>query len=184
MVQTSSPTTSDRPLNTAWLIPNPTRHLMKTASTLIYLSSMRMCLNLFGQMWADLTLADKAVHAWWPDAPGKVSAVEFEWSPGRSRMISPGDVKRLFADHESTQDQPSHTADASARIPEAIRRELTPREEQIVHLMLDGYDNRSIAEQLSIAERTETRWTPINIWRSPRGHCRRSLNFRARNRRG
>ena len=49
------------------------------------LSSMPMCFNLFGELWADLALADKAVHTWWPDTPGTVSAVEFEWSPGRSR---------------------------------------------------------------------------------------------------
>jgi len=49
------------------------------------LSSMPMCFNLFGELWADLALANKAVHTWWPDTPGKVSAVEFEWSPGRSR---------------------------------------------------------------------------------------------------
>jgi len=48
------------------------------------LSSMPMCFNLFGPLHADLGLADKAVKAWWPDAPGKVSAVRFEWSPGRS----------------------------------------------------------------------------------------------------
>lgn len=49
------------------------------------LSSMPMCFNLFGELWADLALADIAVHTWWPDTPGTVSAVEFEWSPGRSR---------------------------------------------------------------------------------------------------
>ncbi|MDA3949477.1 MAG: hypothetical protein PF508_09630 [Spirochaeta sp.] len=36
------------------------------------LSSMPMCFNLFGELWADLALADKAVHAWWPDTPGTV----------------------------------------------------------------------------------------------------------------
>jgi hypothetical protein len=48
------------------------------------LSSMPMCFNLFGELAADLARADKAVHTWWPDAPGAVTAVEFEWSPGRS----------------------------------------------------------------------------------------------------
>ena len=54
------------------------------------LSSMPMCFNLFGELAVDLKLenkalqlADKAVHKWWPDVPGKVSAVRFEWSPGR-----------------------------------------------------------------------------------------------------
>lgn len=47
------------------------------------LSSMPMCFNLFGVLQADLTIADRAVHAWWPDVPGRVRAVHFEWSPGR-----------------------------------------------------------------------------------------------------
>ena len=48
------------------------------------LSSMPMCFNLFGELASDMTLADKAVHVWWPEAPGTVTSVEFEWSPGRS----------------------------------------------------------------------------------------------------
>jgi len=47
------------------------------------LSSMPMCFNLFGSLHDDLEAADHAVHRWWQDAPGKVSAVRFEWSPGR-----------------------------------------------------------------------------------------------------
>jgi hypothetical protein len=44
--------------------------------------STTMSLNLFGDLAADLGLADRAVHAWWPDAPGTVSDVRFEHSPG------------------------------------------------------------------------------------------------------
>lgn len=47
------------------------------------LSSMPMCFNLFGELASDLSLADHAVHTWWPDTPGRVSSVQFEWSPGR-----------------------------------------------------------------------------------------------------
>jgi PD-(D/E)XK nuclease superfamily len=39
--------------------------------------------NLFGEPAADLRLADRAVHTWWPDAPGVVSDVRFVHSPGR-----------------------------------------------------------------------------------------------------
>ena len=42
-----------------------------------------MCFNLFGGLAADLVLADRAVHTWWPDAPGNVSEVRFAHSPGR-----------------------------------------------------------------------------------------------------
>jgi hypothetical protein len=47
------------------------------------LSSMPLCFNLFGDLQRDPDAADRAVHAWWPDTPGRVSEVRFEWSPGR-----------------------------------------------------------------------------------------------------
>jgi hypothetical protein len=39
--------------------------------------------NLFGDLAADLAMADRAVHAWWPEAPGRVCEVRFAHSPGR-----------------------------------------------------------------------------------------------------
>jgi hypothetical protein len=45
--------------------------------------SPAMALNLFGDLAADHGLADRAVRAWWPDAPGSVSEVRFAHSPGR-----------------------------------------------------------------------------------------------------
>jgi hypothetical protein len=47
------------------------------------LSSEAMAFNLCGDLAADLELADRAVHAWWPDAPGTVCDVRFAHSPGR-----------------------------------------------------------------------------------------------------
>ena len=47
------------------------------------LSSAALSFNLFGDLAADLELADRAVHTWWPDAPGIVSDVRFIHSPGR-----------------------------------------------------------------------------------------------------
>lgn len=47
------------------------------------LSSMPLCFNLFGPLSMDLDLAQQAVSAWFPDAPGRVTAVHLEWSPGR-----------------------------------------------------------------------------------------------------
>jgi PD-(D/E)XK nuclease superfamily protein len=45
--------------------------------------SPAMAFNLFGDLAADLGLADRAVHTWWPDARGTVSEVRFAHSPGR-----------------------------------------------------------------------------------------------------
>lgn len=47
------------------------------------LSSAALSFNLFGDLAADLTRADRAVHTWWPDAPGTVCEVRFAHSPGR-----------------------------------------------------------------------------------------------------
>jgi hypothetical protein len=47
------------------------------------LSSVSMGFNLFGDLAADLGLADRAIHAWWPDVPGTVVDVRFAHSPGR-----------------------------------------------------------------------------------------------------
>jgi hypothetical protein len=45
--------------------------------------SPTMAFNLFGDLAADLELADRAVHTWWPDVPGRVCDVRFAHSPGR-----------------------------------------------------------------------------------------------------
>jgi hypothetical protein len=42
-----------------------------------------MCFNLFGGLGSDLALANRALRAWWPDAPGTVCDVRFAHSPGR-----------------------------------------------------------------------------------------------------
>jgi hypothetical protein len=45
--------------------------------------SSAMAFNLFGELAADVGLADRAVHTWLPDAPGAVCDVRFAHSPGR-----------------------------------------------------------------------------------------------------
>ena len=46
------------------------------------LSSAALSFNLFGDLSADLARADRAVHGWFPDAPGRVSELRFAHSPG------------------------------------------------------------------------------------------------------
>ena len=47
------------------------------------LSSMPLCFNLFGCFHESPKSATNAVKKWWPDTPGSVSEIRFEWSPGR-----------------------------------------------------------------------------------------------------
>jgi hypothetical protein len=56
--------------------------------------SPTMAFNLFGDLAADLSRADRAVHTWWPDTPGTVSDVRFAHSPGR---LDPGYLNSLRA---------------------------------------------------------------------------------------
>ena len=42
-----------------------------------------LAFNLFGDLAADLVLADRVVHRWFPDVPGTVRDVRFAHSPGR-----------------------------------------------------------------------------------------------------
>ena len=45
--------------------------------------SPSLAFNLFGDLAADLRLADRAVRTWWADAPGTVVDIRFVHSPGR-----------------------------------------------------------------------------------------------------
>jgi PD-(D/E)XK nuclease superfamily protein len=45
--------------------------------------SPALAINCFGDLASDLERADRAVHTWWPDAPGTVTEVRFAHSPGR-----------------------------------------------------------------------------------------------------
>ena len=75
------------------------RHQMVDAQRLWadLLSSMAMCCNLFGELAADLSLADRAVHRWWPGSPGQVVDVHFEHSPGRLDPAYLGNLSALDA---------------------------------------------------------------------------------------
>jgi hypothetical protein len=61
--------------------PNQTFDAQRLWADLLW--SPALAINLFGELASDLTLADRAVHTWWPDAPWAVSAVRFAHSPGR-----------------------------------------------------------------------------------------------------
>jgi hypothetical protein len=47
------------------------------------LRSPTLAFNLFGDTAADPGLADRTLHTWWPDAPGRAREVRFAHSPGR-----------------------------------------------------------------------------------------------------
>ena len=55
------------------------------------LSSQPLCFNLFGELAADLGLATRVFRDLLPDRVQQVTAVEFEWSPGRGDNRFTGD---------------------------------------------------------------------------------------------
>lgn len=72
------------------------------------LSSEAMAFNLFGDLAADLGLADRVAHTWWPDAPGIACEVRFAHSPGRLDRAYLGnliafDVAFVLARRDGTQ---------------------------------------------------------------------------------
>jgi hypothetical protein len=67
------------PIGTQPIVPRPRAPVRLVGSRL----PLALSFNLFGDLAADLTRADRAVHTWWPDAPGTVCDVRFAHSPGR-----------------------------------------------------------------------------------------------------
>ena len=60
--------------------PHQSRDAQRTWADLLWAPSLAY--NLFGDLAADVRLADRALRAWWPDVPGSVAEVRFEHSPG------------------------------------------------------------------------------------------------------
>jgi hypothetical protein len=55
------------------------------------LSSQPLCFNLFGELAEDLALATRVFHDLLPNRVQQVTAIEFEWSPGRGENRFTGD---------------------------------------------------------------------------------------------
>lgn len=64
--------------------PEPKQTLKTDRLYADLLSSMPMCFNLFGPLWADPALSSSLIRAWCPDMPADLDVVRFEWSPGRN----------------------------------------------------------------------------------------------------
>jgi hypothetical protein len=74
----------------AWREPQQSIDLQRTWADLLW--STPLTFNLFGDLAVDLARADRAVHTWWPDAPGTVCDVLFEHSPGRLDLSYTGSL--------------------------------------------------------------------------------------------
>jgi hypothetical protein len=77
---------------TSFVEPNQSLDHQRLWADLLW--SPAVAFNLFGDLATDLARADRAVHAWWPDAPGRVSEVRFAHSPG---WLDPGYLNSLRA---------------------------------------------------------------------------------------
>ena len=115
------------------------------------LSSSAMAFNLFGDLAADLALADRAVHTWWPDAPGTVCDVRFAHSPGRLDPAYLGNLGRVrrgvrarprrrdAGDHRRRHQVPRPD---QARAAEAEPADALPRDHRAVGHLRAGRDRR------------------------------------------
>lgn len=66
---------------TAMVEPHQTLDHQRLWADLLW--SPALAFNLFGDLAADLELADRALHTCWPDVPGTVCQIRFAHSPGR-----------------------------------------------------------------------------------------------------
>ncbi|NBF40889.1 MAG: hypothetical protein GVY14_10780 [Spirochaetes bacterium] len=75
-------------------------------------------------------------------------------------LISPSVLERLFSGgptNDSTVERRTdrnEPRDDRPHLPARVRAALTPREQQVLELIMRNFDNTEIADRLSIAERT------------------------------
>ena len=68
-------------LRTSFIEPHQSFDHQRLWADLLW--SPALAFNLFGDLAADLELANRAINAWWPNVPGTVRGVRFAHSPGR-----------------------------------------------------------------------------------------------------
>jgi hypothetical protein len=72
------------------------------------LSSEALTFNLFGNLVADHARADRLVHAWFADAPGRVAEVRFLHSPGRLEQQWLNSLRQFDAAFVLSREDGSH----------------------------------------------------------------------------
>ena len=124
--------------------PQPDEMLDENRLWADLLSSMPMCFNLLGDLHADLEAADRTVRAWWPDAPGTVAKMWFEWSPGRRDPAYLGN--RTAFDAAMVLDLPDSTSGVigiETKYHESPIRDQPPRDDRLRRYVEVSDDSRA-----------------------------------------
>jgi len=87
------------------------------------LSSQPLCFNLFGELHFDLDLATKYFKQLFPNRLDSVTAVKFEYSPGRSNTKYIGDHSAFDAFVEYTKDNKKGFIGIEVKYAESLREE-------------------------------------------------------------
>jgi hypothetical protein len=87
------------------------------------LSSQPLCFNLFGELHFDLELATKYFKQLFPDRIDKVTAVRFEYSPGRGDTKYIGDHSAFDAFVEYTKDNKKGFIGIEVKYAESLKEE-------------------------------------------------------------
>jgi len=107
--------------------------LQRTWADLLW--STTLCFNLFGDLAVDLARADRAVHTWWPDAPGTVCDVRFEHSPGRLDLAYTGSLMAFSVAFVLDLDDGTHgVIGVEVRYHEQSKREV-PKPKRLAHYL-------------------------------------------------
>lgn len=87
------------------------------------LSSQPLCFNLFGELYYDLELATQFFRQLFPDRIDMVTAVKFEYSPGRADTKYLGDHSAFDAFIEYTKDGNNGFIGIEVKYAESLREE-------------------------------------------------------------
>lgn len=124
------------------------------------LSSMPMCFNLLGPLWADPELVASVVTRWFPDSvlPDATLDVNFEWSPGRRDAEWLGDRTAFDAMIQVTTKDRRHLIGIETKYHEAAAATSRPAGTPIPARYLEVTEAAGLFSDAS---------TPNSIWGTP-----------------
>ncbi len=128
------------------------------------LSSQPLCFNLFGELHYDLQLASQFFRVLFPDRVGEVTAVKFEYSPGRRDVKYTGDNSAFDVFVEYSKDGRKGFIGIEVKYSESLREESAKKAEANYKV---EYDRLAAAPGLFKADKLDVLKKPpiAQIWR-------------------
>lgn len=131
------------------------------------LSSQPLCFNLFGELSFDMEAATACFKKLFPDRVGRVTAVKFEYSPGRGDVTYTGDKSAFDVFVEYERDGKSGFIGIEVKYAESLREEQARRSAEIFEKHKERYEHLTQAYGVFTPDVIDTlRRPPLSqIWR-------------------